>query len=136
MNSNLPSSLNESSALVRSSNELIATLGETLTTAMRSLTELEAVRGKIELEMKRLDNELQLAVAQANNDVALRQTLIPVFGQQLDRIQNRLDMAMEKALELVDGELTDDNSRRRTMVMELLAGTQANFDAMVAKMLG
>lgn len=131
----LPDSFREGADMVRSAGELAATLGTVVSGALRSLTELEALRGKIDLEMKRLDNDLQLAVLAAQKDMKLYETALPVFGQQLDRIQNRLDMAMEKALELINGDLTDDNARRRAMVMDLLSATQSNFDALVAKLL-
>lgn len=131
----LPANFREGADLVRTSNELAATLGTVVTGAMRSLTELEAVRGRIDLEMKRLDNDLQLAVLAAQKDMKLYEVAFPVFGQQMDRIQNRIDMTMEKVLNLIDADLTPENAQRQAMVMDLLNTTQANFDALVAKLL-
>lgn len=131
----LPANFREGADLVRTSNELAATLGTVVTGAMRSLTELEAVRGRIDLEMKRLDNDLQLAVLAAQKDMKLYEVAFPVFGQQMDRIQNRIDMTMEKVLSLIDADLTPENAQRQAMVMDLLNTTQANFDALVAKLL-
>lgn len=131
----LPANFREGADLVRTSNELAATLGTVVTGAMHSLTELEAVRGRIDLEMKRLDNDLQLAVLAAQKDMKLYEVAFPVFGQQMDRIQNRIDMTMEKVLNLIDADLTPENAQRQAMVMDLLNTTQANFDALVAKLL-
>lgn len=132
----LPSSFREGAEFLHAGESLVRSLTEFASGTLRSVNELQAVKGRIDVELKRLDNDLQLALETARRDLRLYEMSLPVFSRQLDHIQSRLDAATAKAMELLE---TSDGSaqsaERQGFMLEILRSTQDSYATVVSKLL-
>lgn len=103
---------------------------------VQDLTELARVRQEAQYQLRLLDARLTAFIARTNADTARFNATLPVLEKQLDRIQNRIDLALDKALTLADGDFSDASVARQNYVVDLLSEMNKSFNDLVAKLMG
>lgn len=91
--------------------------------------------GNVKTAMKRLENEMEAFIISAQKDAYLYEKSLGVWEKQLDRIQDRIDQAMTKVLNLADGDFNQETVQKQKMLMDALTQINDSFNTMVVKLM-
>lgn len=104
----------------------------TVTTNIRDIV---SIRANVEIQLKQLDTQLNLAMLNAKKDAQLYEMSLPMWERQLDQIQHRLDVVMDKVLSMADESFSEGTLKKQSLMMDLLTTSSTQFNQIVAKLL-
>lgn len=126
--------LENSIMAMESARGVITSLEKCATGIITEMKELESIRAQARLQMKVIDTQFETFLARLHSNETLYAQSLPTFNRLLDRIQDRIDRTLDKALALADGEVTESSVKNQEFVMGILTAMNNDFNAMVAKL--
>lgn len=115
-------------------NNTLATLNSMITNTTSGIATIVQATGDVRVAMQSLENEMEQFRINAQKDAYLYEKSLPMWEQQLNRIQDRIDKAMDHLLSF-DSDFSESAIQRQNMVMDVLTEVNNSFNAMVMKLM-
>ena len=128
------SDLSVALAKVDAVNNTLATLNSMITNTTSGIATIVQATGDVRVAMQSLENEMEQFRINAQKDAYLYEKSLPMWEQQLNRIQDRIDKAMDHLLSF-DSDFSESAIQRQNMVMDVLTEVNNSFNAMVMKLM-
>lgn len=128
------SDLSAALAKVDAVNNTLATLNSMITNTTSGIATIVQATGDVRVAMQSLENEMEQFRINAQKDAYLYEKSLPMWEQQLNRIQDRIDKAMDHLLSF-DSDFSESAIQRQNMVMDVLTEVNNSFNAMVMKLM-
>lgn len=129
------SEVSEKTNNLQSVKEIIKSLDGLVSNMTSGTARVVESTGNVKTAMKRLENEMEAFIISAQKDAYLYEKSLGVWEKQLDRIQDRIDQAMTKVLNLADGDFNQETVQKQKMLMDALTQINDSFNTMVVKLM-
>lgn len=127
----------QSSALakIEAVNDTLIKLDGLITTTTTGIANIVQITGNVKIAMQSLENEMEQFRINAQKDAYLYEKSLPMWEQQLNRIQDRIDKVMDRVLSSESSDFSETAIQRQNMLMDVLTEVNGSFNAMVMKLM-
>lgn len=127
----------QSSALakIEAVNDTLIKLDGLITTTTTGIANIVQITGNVKIAMQSLENEMEQFRINAQKDAYLYEKSLPMWEQQLNRIQDRIDKVMDRVLSAESSDFSETAIQRQNMLMDVLTEVNGSFNAMVMKLM-
>lgn len=88
---------------------------------MSSVTDLKRVAAEVEVQRSQLDFQLNALLIKAQSDLESKKLFVPIIGNQLDRIQDRIDKFSDKLIDMMD-DFSIEAMEKQRILLEFIEG--------------
>jgi len=112
-------------------NNMLAMVTNTAT----SLADTAVAIKQANLEMARLETQLDMFICNAQTNLEKFKSTIPMLERQLDRAADRIEKITDKILDKTDESLTDENLQKQSMLLDALNQHNQTFNNILMKLI-
>lgn len=122
-------------AKIEAVNDTLIKLNGLITTTTTGIANIVQITGNVKIAMQSLENEMEQFRINAQKDAYLYEKSLPMWEQQLNRIQDRIDKVMDRVLSSESSDFSETAIQRQNMLMDVLTEVNGSFNAMVMKLM-
>lgn len=116
-------------------NSTLVELDSLITNTTSGIANIVQIAGEVKIAVQSLENEMEKFRINAQKDAYLYEKSLPMWEQQLNRIQDRIDKAMDRILSFDPSDFSEAAIQRQNMFMDVLTEVNDSFNAMVMKLM-
>lgn len=122
-------------AKIEAVNNTLGQLDSLITNTTSGIANIVQITGNVKIAMQSLENEMEKFRINAQKDAYLYEKSLPMWEQQLNRIQDRIDKAMDRVLSVDPSDFSEASIQRQNMFMDALIEVNNSFNTMVMKLM-
>lgn len=122
-------------AKIEAVNNTLGQLDSLITNTTSGIANIVQITGNVKIAMQSLENEMEKFRINAQKDAYLYERSLPMWEQQLNRIQDRIDKAMDRVLSVDPSDFSEASIQRQNMFMDALIEVNNSFNTMVMKLM-
>ena len=88
---------------------------------MYSIADCRRVAAEVEFQRAQLDHQLNTLLIKAQSDLESKKLFVPIIGEQLDRIQDRIDKFSDKLIDMMD-DFSIEAMEKQRILLEFIEG--------------
>lgn len=116
-------------------NETLTILDSMITNTTTGIANIVQITSSVKIAMQSLENEMEQFRINAQKDAYLYEKSLPMWEQQLNRIQDRIDKVMDRVLSSESSDFSETAIQRQNMLMDVLTEVNDSFNTMVMKLM-
>lgn len=113
----------------------LATLDSLVSNGTSGIKNIIEASGNVKIAMQNLENEMEKFRISAQKDAYLYEKSLPMWERQLDKIQERIDNTMNKVMDSLSNDFSEESLKKQNMMMDVLMSVNESFNAMVMKLM-
>ena len=113
----------------------LATLDSLVSNGTTGIKNIIEASGNVKIAMQNLENEMEKFRISAQKDAYLYEKSLPMWERQLDKIQERIDNTMNKVMDSLSNDFSEESLKKQNMMMDVLMSVNESFNAMVMKLM-
>ena len=113
----------------------LATLDRLVSNGTTGIKNIIEASGNVKIAMQNLENEMEKFRISAQKDAYLYEKSLPMWERQLDKIQERIDNTMNKVMDSLSNDFSEESLKKQNMMMDVLMSVNESFNAMVMKLM-
>lgn len=125
----------EKDSVVAQTMLITQTISSVVNTTMTSISQIVAARSQVEVEIAKLDHMLDSLVLKAQRDIEIYKQTIPTINAQFNRFQDRMDKLMDRAIDMLTSDVSDNALSRQEAIMSLIETTNDAMNRLIGKLL-
>lgn len=87
------------------------------------------------VEIARLDSQLSFMLASMDANLEKFRMVLPVVERQLGTLSDRIDMITQAILERSNGDMSEENLRQQSILLDTLSQASESFNNMIVKVM-
>ena len=101
-----------------------------------SIKECYLASKNVELEIAKMDHQLDAFIADSNNKLDRFKTAMPVLEKQLNKVSDRIDKITDQMLENVMSLDNPESIKKHEMMIDMLNKSSDSFNNLLVKLIG
>ncbi len=114
---------------------IIGKVSDTIGKVSATVERVMQLQACVEVECARLDHALDCLLAKAKHDLSVYEKSLPILDKQFSMCQARMDNLIDRALEMMGEDLSENSLSRQEAVMGLIELTNRSLNMLIAKLM-
>ena len=114
---------------------IVGVVSDTFNNVAAVYKDVAILSAQVEVETKRLDHALDCLMVKVENNRQIYRDTLPLLEKNFSSMQDRMDRLMDRALDMLCEDVSDESLRRQEAVMGLIEMTNNSINSLVAKLM-
>ena len=114
---------------------IVGVVSDTINNVAAVYKDVAILSAQVEVETKRLDHALDCLMVKVENNRQIYRDTLPLLEKNFSSMQDRMDRLMDRALDMLCEDVSDESLRRQEAVMGLIEMTNNSINSLVAKLM-
>lgn len=116
-------------------NTMVGRVSDTVGQVAMTVERVKQLQVCLEVEYARLDHALDCLLVKAQRDLTIYEKSLPILDKQFAACQARMDKLIDRALDMMGEDLSENSLSRQEAVMGLIELTNTSLNGLVAKLM-
>lgn len=134
-NTDLPISMAEINEFTDKSERIIGKISDTINSVSSTLKDIELIRAQSEVEFRKLNLQFDAILARLHNNHQMYKDTLPLIDKQFTSLQARMDKLVDRALDIITEDLSDDALAKQENIMKIIENTNESLNKLIGKLL-
>jgi hypothetical protein len=130
-----PVTLADVQTLATTCDQIMDTVSTTVGQVCTTVLEVKAITSQVEIETKRLEASLDALLIKAQRDTKLYESSLPLLDKQFTMYQQRMDKLMEKSIDMMTEDFSDEGLARNEAILKLIEMTNQGLNSLMSKLI-
>lgn len=127
--------LQEFSTIVHRADNIVNNVAGVINNVTSTIVELRQVSAQVEIECAMLDQAIDALMIKAQRDLRIYEQSIPTLDKQFERLHDRMDKLMDKAVDLLTEDISETALMRQEAIMKLIEVTDGSLNSLIQKLI-
>lgn len=100
-----------------------------------TIVHIKEISAQVELETARMERAIDALMIKAQRDIQIYEKSLPILEKQFERCHDRMDKLMDKSMELISTDISDNSLQRQEAMMSLIEITNNSLNSLIAKLI-
>lgn len=133
---NLPTTtLQDVNEILKLSGNMVNQVSGLVNTVSSTVLQIKEMSATVELEVAKMDHMLDALMVRAQRDAEIYEKSLPVLDNQFAACQNRMDMLMMKAVDLIMTDTSEHALQRQEAMMNLIEVANRSLNSLISKLI-
>lgn len=135
INSNDKVTIKDVQQLANTCDSMIGKITSSIEKVSTSVVEIKTLSAQVEIETTKIEAYLDALIVKAQRDVKLYESSLPMLDKQFTMYQQRMDVLMSKAIEMIGDDFSDNGIARHEAVIKLIELTNDGLNRLMTKLI-
>ena len=126
---------NDYKVLADTANAIVSNISNCIGNMSNTYRDVSMLAAQTEVEIKRLDCALECYMRKAQNNLQIYRDTVPLLEKNFESMQSRMDRLMDRALDMLCEDVSEESLRRQEAVMNMIEMTNNSINSLVSKLL-
>lgn len=132
---NTPMTVDDVKALAARADNIFNNVANVVNSVTSTSRDIEMLRANVELETQRLDHQLDAMLAKLHTNHQMYKDTLPIIDRQFNSIQTRMDKLVDRAMEVMLEDVSDESLKKQENMMQLIETTNESLNRLISKLL-
>lgn len=134
-NNNRPATIDDFKEIACYTDNMVGNITSTINNVAARATEIHAITANVRLQCAQLDHALDCLMLKAQRDLKIYEQSLPILDKQFAFCQSRLDKLMDKAMDFISDDFSDESLARQEAMMTLIEVANTSLNTLIAKLI-
>lgn len=115
--------------------KIVNVVSNVINNSLETYAQVKELSAKVEIECKRMELALDALVEKARYNLDVYKASLPTLDAQFSSCQQRMDRLIDKAMEFIVEDLTEENILKQEALMTLIEITNNSLNTLIAKLI-
>ena len=126
---------NDVMAICNATEGMVANISDTINNVAATLRDINMMNARVEVETKRLEHAFDCMMLKAQKDITIYRETLPILDKNFTSMQARMDKLMDRALDMLCDDVSDESLARQEAVMNMIEKTNDSLNNLISKLL-
>lgn len=134
-NDNVPVTMQDIKDVAEYADNMVNAISGAVSNVATSIVELQHIQADVELQCAQLDYAIDSLMIKAQRDVRIYEQSLPILDKQFNTCQARLDRLVDKAMDIVCEDISENAIARQEFVMKMIEVANSSLNSLIAKLI-
>lgn len=134
-NDNVPVTMQDVKDVAEYADNMVNAISGAVSNVATSIVELQHIQADVELQCAQLDYAIDSLMIKAQRDVRIYEQSLPILDKQFNTCQARLDRLVDKAMDIVCEDISENAIARQEFVMKMIEVANSSLNSLIAKLI-
>lgn len=132
---NIPITMQDVTVIAEYADNMVNNISCAISNIASSAVELRRISADVELQCAQLDHAIDCLMLKVQRDIRIYEQSLPILDKQFNTCQARLDRLIDKAMDMVCEDLSEDSISRQEFVMKMIEVANSSLNSLIAKLI-
>lgn len=134
-NDNVPVTMQDIKDVAEYADNMVNAISGAVSNVATSIVELQHIQADVELQCAQLDYAIDSLMIKVQRDVRIYEQSLPILDKQFNTCQARLDRLVDKAMDIVCEDISENAIARQEFVMKMIEVANSSLNSLIAKLI-
>lgn len=132
---NAPITVQDVTVIAEHADNMVNNISSVVNNIASSVVELKRISADVELQCAQLNHAIDCLMIKVQRDIRIYEQSLPILEKQFSTCQARLDRLIDKAMDMVCEDLSEDSITRQEFVMKMIEVANSSLNSLIAKLI-